>query len=275
MTENFSIESVLEVLEGLANTYGVTLASALATLIIGFWVIKLIGKGAERSFQKSKMDIGLQKFLKNIIVTALKILVIVSAITMLGIETTSFVAILGGAGLAVGLALQGSLSNFAGGVLILLFKPFRVGDFIEAQGYSGTVVEIELFNTILHTPDKKRVIIPNAAVSNGAITNFSAEEERRVDFVFGIGYNDDIQKAKELLWDIIKKDERVLEMPESMVVVSELADSSVNITARVWCKSANYWGIYFDTTEAVKLCFDANNISIPYPQQDLHVHMNK
>jgi small conductance mechanosensitive channel len=194
---------------------------------------------------------------------------------MLGVETTSFVAILGGAGLAVGLALQGSLANFAGGVLILIFKPFKVGDFIEAQGHSGTVKEIALFNTILNTPDKKTVIIPNGAVSNGSITNYSAEEMRRVDFLFGIGYEDDLKKAKDIIWDELKKDDRILSEPESLVVISELADSSVNITVRVWCKTEHYWPIYFNIIENVKLAFDAASISIPFPQQELHVRMKQ
>ena len=191
---------------------------------------------------------------------------------MLGIQMTSFIAILGAAGLAVGLALQGSLANFAGGVLILLFKPFKVGDFIDAVGFSGTVKEIQVFSTKMTTPDNKTIIIPNGNLANSSMTNYSTQTQRRVDFVFGIGYNDDIKKAKSVINELIYKDERILKDPEPLVVVSELGDSSVNLTVRVWSKSADYWGIFFDMQESVKLKFDEQGISIPYPQQDVHLY---
>ena len=191
---------------------------------------------------------------------------------MLGIETTSFVAILGAAGLAVGLALQGGLANFAGGVLILIFKPFKVGDFIDAQGHAGVVSEITVFTTVLKTPDNKTIIIPNGALSNGSMVNYSTEEKRRVDMVFGIGYGDDIAKAKQVLKRIVDEDERVLKDPAPQIVVAELADSSVNFNFRVWCTGSDYWSIYFDMNEKVKLEFDKEGVSIPFPQRDVHLY---
>jgi len=202
----------------------------------------------------------------------LKALLFISVAQMVGIETTSFIAILAAAGLAIGLALQGSLANFAGGVLILMFRPYKVGDFVDAQGVTGTVDEIQIFNTVIMTGDNKRIIVPNGAISNGIITNFSAEATRRVDFIFGIGYDDDIAQAKSTLKRIFAEDDRVFTDPEPLVVVSELADSSVNFTCRVWVNAADYWGVFFDTTEKVKLVFDKENISIPYPQSDVHIH---
>jgi small conductance mechanosensitive channel len=240
-------------------------------LIVGLWiinrVIRLMGAGMERS----NTEPTLAKFLCNLSSVGLKALLLISVASMVGIETTSFIAVLGAAGLAVGLALQGSLSNFAGGVLVLMFRPYKVGDFIDAQGVMGTVHEIQIFNTILKTPDNKVIIVPNGSISNGIITNFSMEATRRVDFVFGIGYSDDIGKAKSVIEGLVKADERALADPEPQIVVSELADSSVNITTRVWVNAADYWGLFFDLTEKVKLAFDQEGISIPFPQRDLHV----
>jgi small conductance mechanosensitive channel len=218
-----------------------------------------------KALDRSKVDESLKKFLSNLFGVVLKILLLISVASMVGIETTSFVAIMGAAGLSVGLALQGSLANFAGGVLILLFKPFKVGEVIDAQGYIGSVSEIQIFNTILKTPDNKTIIIPNGGLSSGSITNFSTEATRRVDMTFGIGYGDDIKKAKDLLNLMIKNDSRVLTEPAPMIVVSELADSSV------WVNSADYWGLFFDMQEKVKLEFDKHGISIPFPQQDIHL----
>ena len=191
---------------------------------------------------------------------------------MVGIETTSFIAILGAAGLAVGLALQGSLANFAGGVLVLMFKPFKVGDFVEAQGISGTIAEIQIFNTIIKTGDNRVVIVPNGSISNGIITNYSRESTRRLDLVFGIGYNDDIGQAKAILNRLIEEDGRALSDPEHLVVVSELADSSVNITVRIWVAASDLSNLRWDFLEHVKLTFDREGISIPYPQSDVHLH---
>ena len=252
-------------------TYGPQLILAIVVLIVGLWIIKrvirLMGAGMERS----NTEPTLAKFLCNLSSVGLKALLLISVASMIGIETTSFIAVLGAAGLAIGLALQGSLANFAGGVLVLMFRPYKVGDFVEAQGVMGTVHEIQIFNTIMKTPDNKVIIVPNGAISNGIITNFSMEATRRVDFVFGIGYSDDIAKAKATIERLVKEDSRALSDPEPMIVVSELADSSVNITTRVWVNAADYWGLFFDLTEKVKLTFDQEGISIPFPQRDVHV----
>jgi len=244
---------------------------AIATLLIGLWVIKLLVKGMDKAMVKGNIDLSLRKFLIRLANIAMKVLLLISVASMMGIATTSFIAVIGAAGLAVGLALQGSLSNFAGGVLILIFRPFKVGDVIETQGHIGKVHDIQVFNTVLKTPDNKTIIIPNGAVSNGSIVNFSTEETRRVDMTFGIGYEDDIQKAKAILNEMLSKDERVLKEPAPQVVLSELADSSVNFAVRAWVKSADYWDLFFDMQEEVKLAFDQNKISIPYPQHDVHL----
>ncbi len=245
---------------------------ALLALIIGLWVIKLISRAITRALEKSKVEISLQKFLVSLISIGLKILLLISIASMLGIATTSFVAIIGAMGLAVGLALQGSLANFAGGVLILLLKPFKVGDVIDAQGYLGKVDQIQIFNTILKTFDNKTIFIPNAALSNGSITNFSLEPTRRVDMTFGIGYDDDLKKAKQILQNLVENDERILKDPAPTVALAELGDSSVNFAVRVWVKQEDYWDVYFDFHEKVKLTFDEQGISIPYPQHDVHLY---
>lgn len=248
---------------------------AVATLVIGLILIRILVRIIERALERAQVEIALRHFFKSATDVLFKVLLLISVATILGIQTTSFVALLGAAGLAVGLALQGSLSNFAGGVLILLFKPIRIGDFIEAQGHMGTVHAIMVFNTVLKTPDNKKIIIPNGALSNGSIVNFSAEETRRVDMVFGIGYDDDLKKAKALLNELVEKDPRILKDPAPQVVVGALADSSVNFNCRVWCNKADYWGIFFDMQENVKLEFDAAGISIPYPQTDVHLYQEK
>ena len=257
---------------GLLLEIGPNLVLAIITLIVGLWVIKLLGKGFERAMDKGSLEISLKRFLLSLARILLKVMLFISVISMLGVQTTSFIALLGAAGLAVGLALQGSLANFAGGVLLLLFKPFKVGDFIDAQGFLGTVHSIQVFNTVLKTPDNKTIVIPNGDLSNGSITNFSTESTRRIDMTFGIGYSDDIKKAKDLLNRLVKEDERILKDPASMVVLSELGDSSVNFAVRVWCNSADFWGIKCDMQENVKLTFDSEGISIPFPQRDVHVY---
>ncbi|NOX51742.1 MAG: mechanosensitive ion channel [Gammaproteobacteria bacterium] len=256
----------------MALQYGPQLLLTIVVLIVGLWVIKRVVKIIDRGLEVGATDATLAKFLSSLASIILKALLLISVAGMIGIETTSFIAVLGAAGLAIGLALQGSLANFAGGVLVLMFRPFKVGDFIEAQDVAGTVAEIQIFNTIIRTGDNKRIIVPNGALSNGIITNYSAESTRRVDFTFGIGYDDDIAKAKATLKRILSEDSRIHTDPEPMVVVSELADSSVNFTVRAWVEAADYWGVYFGITEKVKLVFDQEGISIPYPQQDLHIH---
>lgn len=229
---------------------------AIFVLILGFWIIKLIVRGLKQVMEHGKIDISLQRFLSSLVAIVLKVLLFISVAEMVGFDTMSFVAILGAAGLAVGMALQGSLANFAGGVLILILKPYKVGDFIDVQGFTGTVSAIRVFNTILKTPDNKTVILPNGGLSNSNLINYSTEKTRRVDMTFRIGYEDDLKKAKEILTNLVKKDERILDNPEPTIVVSELAASSVNFSVKVWCKSADYWGIYSDMQEKVKLAFD-------------------
>ena len=256
----------------LAMNYGPKLLLAIIVLIVGLWIVNRVVRVMGAGMERSNTEPTLARFLSSLVSIGLKALLLISVASMIGIETTSFIAILGAAGLAVGLALQGSLANFAGGVLVLLFKPFKVGDFVEAQGVAGSVSEIQIFNTVVRTGDNKTIIIPNGAISNGIITNYSAQETRRVDFVFGIGYDDDIGKAKSTLERLFSQDERTLDDPAVLIVVSELADSSVNITVRAWVQASDYWGLYFDMLERVKQTFDAEGISIPYPQRDVHVH---
>ncbi|MGB0833538.1 MAG: mechanosensitive ion channel family protein [Psychrobium sp.] len=256
----------------LAMLYLPKLLLAILTLIVGFWIIGKIVKGTEKVLQARKVEATLERFLSSLISVGLKVMLIISVASMVGIETTSFVAVLGAAGLAIGLALQGSLSNFAGGVLILFFKPFKVGDVVDAQGYVGVIKEIQIFNTIVTTLDNERVIIPNGVLSNGPIKNLFAEPTRRVDMTYGISYEDNVQAAKEVIRNLILADKRLLEEEYGHeIYVSEHADSSVNLLVRVWCNSPDYWGVYFDMHEQVKLAFDEQGITIPYPQRDVHM----
>jgi small conductance mechanosensitive channel len=253
-------------------SYGPPLLLAVVVLIIGLWVINRFVAATRKTLEMRSFDPTLGRFLTSLLGVVFKALLLISVASMIGIATTSFIAILGAAGLAIGLALQGSLANFAGGVLVLMFRPFKVGDFIEAQGVSGTVAEIQIFNTVIKTPDNKVMIVPNGPISNGIITNYSKEATRRVDFVFGIGYGDDMAQARSVLEELVAADDRILSDPPSKVVVSELADSSVNFTVRVWVNAPDYSGVYFGMTESVKLAFDRANISIPFPQSDVHIH---
>ena len=256
----------------LAMQYGPRLLLAIIVLLVGLWVIARVVNLMGRGMDRAGTEPTLARFLRSLVSIGLKALLFISVASMIGIETTSFIAILGAAGLAIGLALQGTLANFAGGVLVLLFRPFRVGDYVEAEGVAGTVHSIQIFNTVINTPDNKRIIIPNGAISNGIITNYSTEPTRRVDFVFGIGYGDDIGKAKEIIAAEIARDERVLAEPAPLIVVSNLGESSVDITVRVWVASADYWAVNFALIEHVKLAFDAAGISIPFPQRDVHLY---
>ncbi len=252
--------------------YGPKFVLALVVLVVGFWIIKkvvaLLGKGME----KNKVELTLKRFLESLVRIILKALLLISVASMIGIETTSFIAILGAAGLAIGLALQGSLANFAGGVLLLMFRPYKAGDFIETCGHMGTVNSIQIFTTILKTPDNKTIIIPNGPIANGSIVNFSTEATRRVDMEFGIGYDDDIDKAKSVLNRLIEADGRILQDPAPAVILGTLGASSVDFKMRVWVNAADYWGVFFDMQENVKKSFDAEGISIPFPQQDVHLH---
>ena len=255
----------------LVMAYAPKVVLAIITLIVGLWLIGLVTRVTRKSMDKTKADKTLIPFITNLVSWLLKVLLFISVASMVGVATTSFIAVLGAAGLAIGLALQGSLGNFAGGVLILIFKPYNVGDLIESQGHLGVVKELQIFNTILLTPNNKRVIIPNGAVSNGAIVNYSAEGILRVDLVIGIAYESDVPKAKEVLYKVMADHELVLKDPPSQVAVSELADSSVNLVVRPWCTVADYWQVYFDITEAAKAGLEANGISIPFPQRDVHL----
>lgn len=266
---------LLVTLKALAIQYGLKVVLALVVLIVGLRVIRVIVNAIRKSLEKRNVDPSLRPFLSSILSVLLKVALIISVISMLGIATTSFVAVLGAAGLAVGLALSGTLQNFAGGVLLLVLKPFKVGDFIDAQGYTGTVAEIQIFFTILKTPDNRTIIIPNGPLSTGSLTNFSTEAHRRVDMEFGIGYDDDIDSAKSILNKLIDEDTRIFKDPEPQVVLSKLADSSVNFTVRVWAEAGDYWSIYFDFHENVKKAFDKAGVGIPFPQMDVHVHNNQ
>ncbi|MBN2424561.1 MAG: mechanosensitive ion channel [Calditrichaceae bacterium] len=256
-------------------TYGPKLIGTILVLFIGLWIIKLFIKSLRKGMVKANVDESLRNFLISFLNTTLKVILVIIIVSMLGVAMTSVVAILGAAGLAVGLALQGSLANLAGGVLILFFKPFRIGDVIEAQGFIGTVSEIQVFNTIVKTFDNKTIYVPNGSLSNDSIINYSTEPTRRVDMTFGIGYNDDIQKAKSIIKKLIDANSAINQQPEPFIVVSELGNSSVNITVRVWVNSENYWNVFFDMQEKVKIEFDKNGISIPFPQSDVHLYQEK
>ena len=261
-------DNITEIITG----YALSLLMALLVFLIGKWVVRRITNLLVKVLRKVKgMDETLVKFLENIVYYILMIVVILAALSELGIETTSFMAILGAAGLAIGLALQGSLGNFASGVMIILFKPFKVGDVINAAGVTGSVQEVSIFNTVMITPDNQKIIVPNSGITGGSITNINANPTRRVDLVVGIGYEDDIKKAKNLLNTIVEEDDRVLKEKGITVAVSELADSSVNFVVRAWANTPDYWDVKFDLTETIKTTFDQEGISIPYPQTDVHL----
>jgi small conductance mechanosensitive channel len=265
------MEGILEKTGELLATYGLKVIGAVLVFFIGRWIAKLISALAGKAMTRSNVEPTLVNFVRSLVYIALLTFVIIAALALVGIQTASFIAVLGAAGLAVGLALQGSLANFAAGVLMMIFKPFKVGDFIEAGGAKGTVTEIQIFNTILNSPDNIRIIIPNAQITGGNIKNYTVNGTRRVDLVIGVSYDDDLQKAKDVIEKVLAADERILKEPEWMVAVSELADSSVNFVVRPWVKSADYWAVYFDTTNKIKVSLDESGISIPYPQRDVHI----
>ena len=270
--------SITDFINTYQNTFlsvGWIILSAIATLIIGLFIIGRIERVFHKIFAQRKIDSTLSSFFLSLINVSLKILLLIIVITMLGIETTSIVAVIAAAGFAVGLALQGSLSNFSGGVLIVFFKPYKVGDYIEAQGHAGTVKSIQIFNTVMITPDNKTIIIPNGAISNSSIINYSTEKNRRVELIVGIGYEDDFDKAKSLIKNLIVNDSRILKEPIPFVRVSNLGSSSVDITTRVWVDKNDYWNVYYDLVENVKKEFDKNKISIPFPQTDVHLYKHE
>lgn len=270
-----NVETILAQTQELLAVYGLKVIAALAILFFGRIVAGWMRKIAERMMTKGKTDPMIIGFVGSIIYVGLMVFVVLAALGQVGIQTTSFIAILGAAGLAIGLALQGSLANFAAGFLLIMFRPFKVGDFIEGAGISGAVESIQIFTTTLKTPDNKMVIVPNAKLMNDNITNYSAKETRRVDLTVGVSYDADLAQVKQILSDIASKDERVKSDPAPLIAVSELADNSVNLVMRVWTNTGDYWGVYFDCTEAVKLRLDEAGIGIPYPQRDVHLYEHK
>lgn len=265
-------EVVLNQATEIVLTYGPKLVAAIVVWIVGGWVIKAIVNGFGKVMDKGGADPSLKPFMKGIVGILLKVMLVISVLSMLGIQMTSFIAILGAAGLAVGMALSGTLQNFAGGVMILIFKPFKPGDVIDAQGYVGSVSEIQIFNTILKTPDNKTIIIPNGGLSTASMVNFSTEERRRVDWTIGVGYGDDLDQARRVIKQLCDEDSRILTDPEVFIAVSELADSSVNFAVRAWVKAPDYWGVYFEMNEKVYKTFAKEGLNIPYPQMDVHLH---
>ncbi len=248
------------------------LVAALLIFYIGRWVVGLVVRAMRKMMQKQDVDKTLESFVCNLVRMALLVVVIIAAIGKLGIQTASFIAIFGAAGLAIGLALQGSLSNFAAGVLIVLFRPYKVGDWVEAAGISGGVEQVQILTTILKTGDNKQIIVPNSQIMNSIITNYSANDTRRVDMVVGVSYDDDLDKVRSTIEELVSADDRILEEPACTIAVSALADSSVNFAVRPWVKTADYWGVMFDLTEAIKKRFDQEGISFPFPQQDVHLY---
>jgi small conductance mechanosensitive channel len=256
-----------------AIPWGIKIALALLIFVVGRIVVKVIVNLVKKLLGRAKhLDQMLINFIASILNAVLLLFVIVAALDQLGVQTTSLVALIGAAGLAIGLALQGSMQNFAAGVMILVFKPFKSGDFIEAGGITGIVETVQIFSSTLRTGDNKEIIVPNGAIYSSPITNYSKRDTRRVDMVFGIGYNDDIRKAKSILERLVSEDERILKDPEPVVAVSELGDSSVNFIVRPWVNSGDYWAVLWDMNEKVKTTFDAEGISIPFPQMDVHLH---
>lgn len=264
---------VQQLIENYILPWGINIVMALAIFIVGKMIVKMLVKLSRKLMEKASVDSILINFIASIINTVLLLFVVIASLNQLGVDTTSLIALVGAAGLAIGLALQGTLQNLASGVMLIIFRPFTDGDFIEAAGVTGVVEEIGIFTTTMKTPDNKEIIVPNGELFSGTITNYSKRATRRVDMVFGIGYDDDIKKAKEILVRILNDDDRVLSDPAPVVAVGELADSSVNFNVRPWCATDDYWNVYSDIHEKVKLTFDAEGISIPYPQMD--VHQNK
>lgn len=269
--KNANVDKIVEWLQTEGVAFGIDLVAALAIFVVGRIAIGFVVRGVRIAMRKNGIEKTLETFICNLIRWALMVVVIIAAIAQVGIQTTSFIAVFGAAGLAVGLALQGSLSNFASGVLIVLFRPYRVGDWIEAAGISGSVEQVQILTTVLTTGDNKQVIVPNSQIMDSIITNYSAKDTRRIDLVIGVSYDDDLDKVRKTLEDIIASDERILKDPPHKIAVSELADSSVNFVVRPWCKTADYWSVRFDLMEAIKKRFDQENITFPFPQQDVHI----
>ncbi|UCH79917.1 MAG: mechanosensitive ion channel [Nitrospiraceae bacterium] len=269
------MENAVAKVQELVSVLGLKIIAALAIFIIGKWASKLSKKIVSKIMTKKNIDPTIISFVINLVHMLILAFAVLAALGQLGVQTTSFVAVIGAAGLAIGLALQGSLANFAAGFLMIIFRPFKVGDVIEAAGVIGSVEAMQVFTTQLKTGDNKVIIIPNAKLTADNIVNYSAKGTRRVDLVCGIGYQDDIDKAKQVVNDLLAADERVLKDPAPTVAVLEMADSSVNFVVRPWVNTADYWNVYFDTTEKIKKRFDEEGISIPFPQRDVHIYEHK
>jgi small conductance mechanosensitive channel len=269
---NWDSIDIQEIISSYVIPWGINIILALAVFVIGRWLANMIVRGVKRLMKKANMDKALIGFLSSILNAVLLVVVVIAALEQLGVNTTSVLAVFAAAGLAVGLALKDSLSNFSAGVMLIIFKPFKVGDFVEAAGISGVVEVIRIFNTQLRTGDNREIIVPNSQIYSGIITNFSVREQRRIDLVIGIGYEDDIRSAKQILEEILQGEERVLKDPAPVILVSELGESSVDLAVRPWVNSADYWDVRSDLLETIKREFDAKGISIPYPQRDVHLH---
>lgn len=270
-----NLADLIPKIQELVAVYGLKLIAAIAIFIIGRILARWLRGLVARMMEKADVDPMIIGFVTNLAYTGLLVFVVIAALGQLGIQTTSIIAVIGAAGLAIGLALQGSLANFAAGFLMIVFRPFKVGDFIEGAGTAGSVKDIQMFTTTLMTPDNKTIIIPNAKLSGDNIINYSSAPTRRVDLTVGVAYDADIKHVKGVLEDIVAQDSRVLKDPPHKIAVAELADNSVNFTVRMWVNSGDYWGVYFDTTEIVKLRFDEEGIGIPYPQRDVHIYDHK
>ena len=274
MEEQLETISKIDV-PALIDTYvipwGLNIIFALLIFIIGKFLVNLITRIVRKLLVKAQVDNILVNFISSIVKSLLLLFVVIASLNQLGVDTTSLIALIGAAGLAIGLALQGSLQNLASGVMLIVFRPFKDGDYVEAGGTAGIVEQIGIFTTMMRTGDNKEVIVPNGQIFSGIITNYSKRDTRRVDMVFGIGYDDDIRKAKDIIVGIVEADERILKDPAPLIAVGELADSSVNFNVRPWVKSGDYWGVYFDLNEKIKLAFDENGVSIPFPQMDVHL----
>ncbi len=270
----FNWAGLWETVQTLGLDFGMKALMALVIFFIGRMIARIVTKGLRKAMQSRKVDKILESFACNLVYWVLMIFVIIATINHIGVQTTSLIAIMGAAGLAIGLALQGSLANFAAGVLIVMFRPYRVGDFIEAAGISGTVLEVQILTTVLKTGDNKQIIVPNGQIMGSIITNYSANDTRRIEMTIGISYDDDLDKVRSTLQELVNADDRILKDPECLIAVSELADSSVNFIVRPWVNRADYSSVKFGLTEAIKKRFDQEGISFPFPQQDVHLYKN-
>ncbi len=265
-------QAIVDYLSINAIEFAKNIVVALLIFYVGRWLTGIVVGALRKVMRRQEVDKTLETFVCNLVRMALLVVVVIAALSALDVQTASFIAIFGAAGLAVGLALQGSLSNFAAGVLIVLFRPYKVGDFVEAAGISGSVEQVQILTTILKTGDNKQIIVPNSQIMDSIITNYSANDTRRVDMVVGVSYDDDLDKVRSTIQELVSADDRILDEPACTIAVSALADSSVNFTVRPWVKTSDYWGVMFDLTEAIKKRFDQDGISFPYPQQDVHLY---